>query len=65
MRASTEMRKALDTSDENLRTLMIQLEQQVNLRKPNLAPDKKPPEPTKVERAKAMDEGASRALRWP
>lgn len=64
MRASTEMRKVLDTSDENLRTLMAQLEQQVNPREVKSATDKKPPEPAKVERIKATDEG-SRGFRWP
>ncbi len=65
MRASTEMRKALDTSDENVRTLMTQLEQQINLRELNSAVDKKPPEPAKVERMKTTDEGGRRAFRWP
>jgi hypothetical protein len=65
MRASTEMRKALDTSDENLRTLMTQLEHQVKLRELNSAIDKKPPEPAKLERMKATEEGGGRAFRWP
>jgi hypothetical protein len=65
MRASLEMRKALDAGDENLRTLMTQLEQQVKLRELNSATDKKPPEPAKVERMKATDEGGGRAFRWP
>jgi len=65
MRASAEMRKALDTSDENLRTLMTQLEQQFNPREPKSATDKKPPEPAKVEKMKVTDEGGSRAFRWP
>ena len=65
MRASTEMRKVLDTSDENLRTLMTQLEQQVNLRDLKSATDKKPPEPAKVERMKTTDEPAGRTLKWP
>ena len=65
MQASTEMRKALDTSDENLRTLMAQLEQQGNLRELKSAADKKRPEPAKVEQMKATDEGGSRAFRWP
>ncbi len=65
MRASMEMRKALDSSDENLRTLMSQLEQQVSLHELESATDKKPPEPAKVERTKATDEGESRAFRWP
>ena len=65
MRASTEMRKVLDASDENLRTLMTQLEQQVNPRELKPAIDKKPPEPTKIERMKTTDEGGGRAFRWP
>ncbi len=65
MQASTEMRKALDTSDENLRTLMARLEQQGNLREFKSAADKKPPEPAKVEKMKATDEGGGRAFRWP
>ena len=66
MQASTEMRKALDTSDENLRTLMAQLEQQGNLREQlKSAADKKRPEPAKVEQMKATDEGGGRAFRWP
>jgi hypothetical protein len=65
MRASTEMRKVLDASDENLRTLMTQLEQQVNPRELKPAIDKKPPEPTKIERLKTTDEAGGRAFRWP
>ena len=65
MRASTEMRKVLDTSDENLRILITQLEQQVNLRELKSATDKKPPEPAKFERMKTTDEAAGRTLKWP
>jgi len=65
MRASTEMRKVLDTSDEHLKTLMTQLEQKINLQELKSAPDKKPPEPTKVERMKGIGEGEGRAFRWP
>jgi hypothetical protein len=65
MRASTEMRKVLDSSDENLRALMTQLEQQVNFRELKAATDKKQPEPAKVERMKATDEGGGRAFKWP
>jgi len=65
IRTSTEMRKILDTSDENLRTLMTQLEQQVNLREVKSATDKKPPEATKVESIKETNEGGGRAFRWP
>jgi hypothetical protein len=65
MRASAEMRKVLDASDENLRTLITQLEQRVNLHGVKSATDKKNPEPAKVERMKATDEGGDRAFRWP
>jgi hypothetical protein len=65
MRASAELRKVLDTGEENLRTLMTQLEQGVSIQRVNLAPDKKNPEPAKVERMRGTDEGGSRALRWP
>lgn len=65
MGASMEMRRALDAGDENLRTLMTHLEQQVNLHEPKSATDKKPPEPAKVERMKNIDEGGGRTSRWP
>ena len=65
MRVSTEMRKTLDTKDENLRTLMTDLEQQINLRELKSATEKKPPEPAKVERMKGSDEAGGRAFRWP
>lgn len=63
MRASTEMRRVLDSSDDNLRTLMTQLEQQVSVRDLDPATEKKPPETAKLERMKATEEG--RAFRWP
>jgi hypothetical protein len=44
---------------------MTQLEQGVSIQRVNLAPDKKNPEPAKVERMRGTDEGGSRALRWP
>ena len=65
MKASAELRKVLDAGEENLRTLMTQLEQGVSIQRVNLAPDKKNPEPAKVERMRGTDEGGSRALRWP
>jgi hypothetical protein len=64
MRASTEMRTALDASDGNLRVLMTQLEQRINLRELKPA-NKKPPEAAKVEKIKELDEGGGRAFRWP
>ena len=65
LRASAEMRKVLDASDENLRTLMTQLEQRVNLHEVKSATDKKNPEPAKVERMRGTDEGGGRSFRWP
>jgi anti-sigma-K factor RskA len=65
MRVSAEVRRTLDTSDENLRALMAHLEQQVSLRELKSATEKKPPEPAKVERMKGSDEAGGRAFRWP
>ena len=65
MRSSTEIRKVLDSGDENLRKLMTQLEQQVNFREPKSATDKKPPELAKVEKTKATEEGGGRVFKWP
>ena len=65
MKASAELRKVLDAGEENLRTLMTQLEQGVSIQRVKLAPDKKNPEPAKVERMRGTDEGEGRALRWP
>ncbi len=65
MRASAEMRKVLDAGDGNLRTLMTQLEQGVSFQPVKPAPDKKNPEPAKVERMRLTDEGGGRAIRWP
>ena len=65
MKASAELRKVLDTGDEVLRTLMTQLEQGVSIQRVNLAPDKKNPEPAKVERMRGTDQGEGRARIWP
>jgi hypothetical protein len=62
MRAITEIRKVLDAGEENLRTLMTQLEQRVNVHGVKPTPDKKNPEPAKVERMRATNEGG---FRWP
>ena len=64
-KASAELRKVLDAGEENLRTLMTQLEQGVSIQRVKLAPDKKNPEPAKGERMRGTDEGEGRALRWP
>ena len=65
MRAGAELRKILDTGQENLKTLMTQLEQRVNLHELKSTIDKKNPEPAKVERMKEVDEGGGRTFRWP
>ena len=64
-KASAELRKVLDAGEENLRTLMTQLEQGVSIQRVNLAPDKKNPEPARVERMRGTDQGEGRAHRWP
>jgi exonuclease VII small subunit len=58
IRASAELRKVLDTGEENLQNLMNQLEQAVNVRGGNFAPDRKKPEPAKVEAIRAPDESS-------
>jgi hypothetical protein len=71
MRASAEIRKVLDAEEQNLRTLMTQLEQGLSVHdaKPTSdatpAPDKKSPEPAKVERVRATDERARHGIQWP
>jgi hypothetical protein len=65
MRASAEMRKVLDADEENLRSLMTQLEQGVNLHGVKLVPDKKNPEPAKVDKMRGTDEGGDRTIRFP
>jgi hypothetical protein len=56
-RAGAELRKVLDTGEENLQNLMSQLEQAVNIRGVNPVPDRKKPEPAKVEAIRGTDEG--------
>src|SRR5260370_8974478 len=57
MRASAEMRKVLDAGEENLRTLVTQLEQAVNVHGVKLAPDKK----TRNQRKSTGGEGPTKA----
>jgi hypothetical protein len=47
------MRTVLDAGDENLRTLMTQLEQALDLHTAKPVLDKKKPEPVRVEAIKA------------
>jgi exonuclease VII small subunit len=63
MRASAELRKVLDTGEENLQTLMAQLEQAVNGVKP--AHDRKKPELAKVEAIRGTDESSGAVKRFP
>ena len=63
MRASAEIRKVLDAEEQNLRTLMTQLEQ--GLKVHDATPDKKSPETAKVERVGGAAEGSRRAIQWP
>jgi hypothetical protein len=65
VRASSAMRRVLDAGDENLRTLMSQLEQRINIPEPRSDYDRKPPEPAKVESTKGTDEGGGRVFKWP
>jgi hypothetical protein len=65
MRASAGLREVLDCGEENLRTLMTQLERAVNVQGVKPASDKKNPQPAKVEAIRGTDEGGSRANRWP
>ena len=65
IRASAEIRKVLDAEEQNLRTLMTQLEQGLSVHDGKPAPDKKSPEPAKVERVGGADERARRRIQWP
>ena len=65
IRASAEIRKVLDTEEQNLRTLMTQLEHGLSVHDGKPAPDKKSPEPAKVERVRRTDERARRGIQWP
>ena len=49
MTASTALRNSLDANDQTLRSLITQLEQVVNTHFGEPVPDKKKPEPMKVE----------------
>jgi flagellar biosynthesis chaperone FliJ len=65
MKASAELRSVLDAGDENLRTLMTQLDQALNLHTGQPAPDKKKPEPLKVEAIRASSESAGGVRTFP
>src|SRR5947208_2385954 len=55
IRASAELRRVLDTGDETLRTLMSEIEDTVNVHVVKSTPDKKRPEPAKIESIKAEE----------
>ncbi|MGA9393183.1 MAG: hypothetical protein WBV69_22330 [Candidatus Sulfotelmatobacter sp.] len=65
MKASAEMRRVLDTGEENLRTLMSQLEQGVNVQASKLGLEKKSAEQAKVETIRANDDSNARVKRFP
>jgi hypothetical protein len=65
MRASAELRKVLDAGEENLRTFMSQLEQVVNVHVGQTVPDKKKPEPVKVEAIGGNDESTGGVKTFP
>ena len=64
MRAGSELRTILDTGQENLQTLMTQLEQAVNVHGVKTVLDRKKPEPAKVEAIRGTDE-SSGVRRFP
>lgn len=63
MTASAELRTVLDAGDENLRTLMMQLEQALDLHTGRPVVDKKKPEPVKVEPINKMSSETVGAVR--
>jgi hypothetical protein len=65
MTASAELRAVLDAGDENLRTLMAQLEQALNLHLSRPALDRKKPEPVKAEGIKASSENSGGVRAFP
>ena len=65
MRAGAELRKTLDTGQQNLQTLMTQLEQAVNVHGVKSALDRKKPEPAKVEAIRGTDESSGGVRRFP
>jgi hypothetical protein len=65
MTASADLRAVLDTGDENLRTLMAQLEQALNLHMAKPVLDRKKPEPVKVDGNKVNGESAGGVRAFP
>ena len=65
MRAGAELRKVLDAGEENLQTLMTQLEQAVNVHGVTSALDRKKREPAKVEASRGTGESSGGARGFP
>lgn len=65
MTASADLRTVLDAGDENLRTLMTQLEQALSLHMGKPALERKKPETLKVEAIKTTTEGTSAVRAFP
>lgn len=59
MKASKELRQVLDSGDANLRTLMIRMEQMVNIHIVKSDVERKKPEASNVEPIRATDQGTS------
>jgi hypothetical protein len=69
-RASMELRKVLDSGDENLRTLMTHLEQMANVHLVNVPvvksiSDRKKPEPSKLAPVRGNEEFKGGLKRFP
>jgi hypothetical protein len=65
MSASGELRTVLDAGDENLRTLMSQLEHALDLHTGKPVLDRKKPEPVRMEAIKPSGESARAVRRFP
>jgi hypothetical protein len=65
MTASADLRTVLDAGDENLRTLMTQLEQALNLHMARPALDRKKPEPVKMDAIKSTSESSAPVRAFP
>ncbi|HZQ96637.1 MAG TPA: hypothetical protein VFA67_16625 [Candidatus Sulfotelmatobacter sp.] len=69
-RASTELRRVLDSGDENLRTLMTHLEQMANIHLVHVPvvrsiSEKRPAEPSRLGPVRAGEEGKGGIKRFP
>jgi hypothetical protein len=64
MTASAELRKILDADDEKIKTLMGQLEQEVNVHGVKAPPDKNNSKTAKVETIRRSQESINRASKF-